>query len=538
MRRGTLSVAVAAAVGVWWIGGCNCGGRPCSNPSECSPGEVCQQGMCASNPDGSTGGDGGGGDGGGRDGGGGGNDGGDGGGGTCTGLQCQQVSCPGGGTTSLTGSIYDPSGTIPLYNAVVFVPNAPLQPFAAGVNCDVCGASISGAPIAITLTGPDGRFTLNNVPVGNNIPLVLQMGRWRRTVTIPAVPACTSTPITDVNMLRLPRNQSEGDIPQMAIATGDADPFECLFKKMGIDDSEFTRPDAGGRIHFYRQNGLRLDGGSPAASTLWSDAGTLARYDVVLLPCEGGENRKPDAGIANLVNYTTAGGRVFATHYSYVWAAFNQPFQSAANWQPDPGQNTNPAASGSPFTVAVNQSFPKGQAFAQWLTNVGASSTPGLLDIYDSRDDVWTSDGGFPATEWLSAPNPNNGNIPSLQHLTFNVPLNPPPLPDGDAGVQCGRVVFSDFHVATSAIRSKSITFPQTCILDGGFTPQEKALVFMLFDLSSCVQSDDTAPTTCLPSGGACSTDSQCCAGLTCRDPADVPCNGSGSGCSCKPWIN
>src|SRR5437763_17213338 len=64
--------------------------------------------------------------GGGADGGtGGGGNGGNGGGGNggCVGLQCQQQQCMNGGTTTLTGKVFAPEGTLPLYNATVYVPN-------------------------------------------------------------------------------------------------------------------------------------------------------------------------------------------------------------------------------------------------------------------------------------------------------------------------------------------------------------------------------------------------------------------------------
>jgi len=96
----------------------------------------------------------------------------------CQGLQCQQVTCAGDGgvTTTISGTVV--AGTLPTYgtadplpNVLVYVPNAPLNAFAAGVQCDAtCSAEVSGAPIAATLTNFDGTFTLTNVPVGQQHP--------------------------------------------------------------------------------------------------------------------------------------------------------------------------------------------------------------------------------------------------------------------------------------------------------------------------------------------------------------------------------
>jgi hypothetical protein len=467
---------------------------------------------------------------------------------TCVNLQCAQVACADGGTTTLTGQVFDPSGQVPLYNALVYVPNGQVQPFDAGVSCDICGGGTSGDPLVIALTDATGSYTLKNVPAGVSFPLVMQIGKWRRQVTIPAITACGTSSPSDVNLERFPKNQSEGDIPQFAIATGSADAFECLLVKM-LDASEFTRPDGGGRVHMYvtpqgSPAPLQLPGGSPPATSLWGDTATLANYDVVLLPCEGSEYRKPDAGIANLVSYTGVGGRLFVTHYSYVWTAFNAPFNTVANWVPDAPQNHNPGTPpGSPTPFLIDSSFPKGLAFQDWLSNVGALTDPsptcsgasGQLCIHDPRDDVGpvTSFG----TRWVYGPNVNNTTTPvATEHLTWNTPVNPPPQPDGDAGVQCGRVVFSDFHVTATGRNTGSNVFPAGCV-SAPMTGQEKALVFMLFDVSSCVQSDQTPPTVCPALGQGCSTTQACCNGLSCLGQSLAPC-AAGESCTCQVPIN
>jgi hypothetical protein len=472
---------------------------------------------------------------GGRDGGGdGGGYGGDGG---CVNLQCQQVTCPNGGTTTVTGTVYDPSGQVPIYNALVYVPNGQVQPFTPGVTCDRCEAFTSGSPLVVALSGPDGTFRLQNVPVGNNIPLVIQVGRWRRQVMLPSIPACTSTPIIDVNLVRLPRNQSEGDIPQMAIATGKADPFECLLLKMGISPSEFTDPGGGGRIHYYVSDqapGLDKSPPAPPEGELLSDAGTLMNYDVVLLPCEGGEYRRSTGPEPqNLVAYTAAGGRLFTTHYGYVWMAFpeNNPFPSTGVWRPGRCDAYN-----TTLTTTVDQTFAKGSAFADWLMNVGSSTSHGFLDLHESRHDLLATDGG--SQQWLYTNIPasvcSTQPQPAVLHMTFNTPLSPPSQPDGGAGVQCGRVVYSDFHVSASAIDlDGGSTFPGAC-RSGALSAQEKALLFMLLDVSSCIQSDNP---TCPTLGQACSPATACCAGLQCITGAGWPCVGSATGCTCQPGI-
>lgn len=325
----------------------------------------------------------------------------------CTGLCLRQVNCAGGTSTTLTGTVRAPTpstylaaGTLadPLYNAVVYVPNGPVAAFAPGITCDICGAPASGSPLVSAITGFDGAFTLSNVPTGANIPLVIQLGRWRRQIVIPNVAPCTNTVLTP-DQTRLPRNQSEGDIPLMALSTGDVDGLECVLRKIGIDDSEFTVPSANGgrgRVQLYLGNGEDVAaGGAPAASALYGDASRLAGYDMVLFACEGAENRKAAADQQRIIDYTNGGGRIFATHFSYVWLFNDAPFSSTALW------NAEAASPPDPILSTIDESFPKGRAMSQWLWLVNASPSPGQISLTAPRHDF---DGVVaPSQDWVYA---------------------------------------------------------------------------------------------------------------------------------------
>src|SRR5262249_34330313 len=124
----------------------------------------------------------------------------------------------------------------------------PVNAFTPGVACENCSAGVSGSPLVSAATDTAGHFTITNMPVGMNIPLVIQTGRWRRQVTIPNVTACVDTPVA-ASLPRLPKNKGEGDIPKMAFVTGAVDSLECVMRKVGVDDAEFTTPSGTGRIN-------------------------------------------------------------------------------------------------------------------------------------------------------------------------------------------------------------------------------------------------------------------------------------------------
>jgi hypothetical protein len=314
------------------------------------------------------------------------------------------------------------------------------------------------------------------VPVGNNIPLVIQVGRWRRQVTIPTVTKCVDNPVA-ADLARMPRNKSEGDIPHIAIASSTYDAEECILKKMGVDDAEFTDPGKNGRIHIYHGNGVTTPN-SPPMANLWADVKTMKQYDMMLFPCSSAPTIGSDPGApgAALEDYMNAGGRVFATDLSYSWFKDNK---GTSNQLPNTAKWTTWGGIGvNPLPATIDQSFPKGKALAEWLKNIGATPTLGSISLQETYHVV---DGvNAPTSRWLYSTSPA-----SVQTLSFKTPLGKP------ADQQCGRGVYSNFHVANGQSGGGQ-TFPAECN-SSPLSAQEKVMEFMFFDLGSCVQ-DDTVP--------------------------------------------
>ena len=403
---------------------------------------------------------------------------------------CQWVDCPAGAQTTVSGIVHTPakSNADPLYNAVVYVPSSTVDPFSVGVSCDHCG-NVSGNPVAAALSGTDGKFVLSGVPAGSNVPLVVQLGRWRRQVIIPQITACVDNPMP-AELTRFPRNKSEGDIPAMGLVTSPYDPEECILRKIGIDDSEFTLPSEAGRVHVFSGDGATLSSSAPNGASLWSNADELKRYDLVLLPCGstpdsagGGSKKSAPSARTAVAAYANAGGRVFTTDLSYSWITDSgSPFGATAQWVPDPSQD-------EPYDTlqaSVDTSFPKGKALADWLVGLGATTQPGQIELKDTyRRSLAVN---APTQRWLYSSTPA-----SLQTFTFNTPLGTP------ADQQCGRVLYSSFHIAGAANAasgndvSGDTVFPSECD-NAPLTAQERLLEFMLFDLASCVQIDSETP--------------------------------------------
>jgi hypothetical protein len=484
--------------------------------------------------------------------------------------------------TYISGKVYDPAGKRTIYGAVVYIPSDPSQvvdpmPF-AGVQCTTCANfTYAGPPVpqAHAVTAPDGSFKIgidpstgtdwaggNPVPVGSDIPLVIQIGRWRRMVTI-AVVACQDNQVdkalTSLPSSRGPDGQNgQGSLPRIAISVGDADRLQCLFKRMGIADSEFTSgPTGTGAINLYKDDTADFTGAVPwpSSTTLWDTADHLKQYDMIMLGCQGSQSTQrsnKDSGVISdaskqaMVDYANAGGKVFAEHYQQTWLAsfpplkldvptkagvaclktpictadmatvctgnsnavadscqpcsFNctnlaaapyytasAPFGEVASWVTASGVIDASGSIGSPNTGTINTAFPSGAAFADWLPNqpqspaVTVPDPKGSITIESEMKPAATATINPPATPWISIPG-------YADYFTFNTPVGQPETS------QCGRIAYTDVHVASGLSDGpyydpKPSASPSSC-LNHELLNQEKAIEFMIFDLSHCTISD------------------------------------------------
>lgn len=434
-------------------------------------------------------------------------------------LKCRRVDCPADSvpsTTSVSGHVYDPAGKVPLYNAVVYVvEETELKPLSQRAQCESCSAHFPGMVTTFALTKPDGSFTLTDMPVGAKIPLTVQLGKWRRTVILDYVPPCTNTELT-AEQTRLPRNSTEGDLPKIAVTTGASDALECLLRRIGVDDSEFT-PDTGkGRVNLFWGYGASKTittaaGSQPLtrAEELWSSSDRMLDYDMMLMSCEGADNlwmdpsedsfkkladngaiERPASMHLQVRKYADLGGRIFGSHWHHRWINSDDSTPE----YPYPNTSSPPVATFSTTAkdigsveVSVDTSFPKGAAFHEWLSRLNAFNERGKLPLVKAEHSVDFVNADL-ARRWIFGEDPggepDSNRIPEMvQYFSFTTPV-------GEA-TECGRMVFSDVHVTFGGETLATTAFPERCNSAAELTPQEKALEFMIFDLSSCIQKED-----------------------------------------------
>jgi len=425
------------------------------------------------------------------------------------GLECAVNNhCPDGGTTTVSGTVYDPAGRNPLWNAIVYVPRDPasVAPIVTGTSsCQSCDVSIVDS-VTAAVTDAGGSFTLERVPTGDNIPLVIQLGKWRRQVRVPHVADCADTAVP-AELSRLPRNRTEGDMPQMALLTGGCDNFACFLRSVGVDAAEFSVPHAGGRVDVYQGLGATgsaapLSGGTAGDCTtgacpLWSNKQSLESYDAVFLSCECAENNqtKPPSSLLAMHDWVSEGGAIFATHSQATWFKHGPAdFQGIASWTDGP-------ASGATGPFAVDGTFPTGMIFRQWLANVGAADANGFVTLDPADVSTSVTAVGPMTTEWIddtsTAQQGGSALSGGVKAFSFVAPI----VDAGQSYNHCGKAYFTDIHAGGGqAMEDTSADGPGSPgpvpgICTGGpMTAEEKALEFLLFENDTVCFGDSEPP--------------------------------------------
>jgi hypothetical protein len=378
-------------------------------------------------------------------------------------------------TTTVGGTVYDPRTTasaLPLPNVLVYLTTGTVAPLTSGAQCLTASSSSPAGAVSFTNTAVDGSFTLANVPTNAAYTLVIQAGKWRRQFAVQVA----DTPLAGL-ALHMPSNHSQGDIPMIAIATGSVDALECVLRDMGVSDSEFTDDNdisSGGRVHLYKGGkvpGAQISSSTPTETTLMANSTLLYGYDMVMFPCQGGPYVQPAIALNNLLNYATTGGRVFATHFSYDRldpdSPYNSQFPAVADW------TANKTGVNSALVAAtVDTSFTDGATLAQWLKNAGASTTFGKIALSYVANNV---SGVIAPTQSWGTVDSNN----SIVQITFNTPVG------AAAADQCGRVLFTEYHVMNTSAGGK--VYPSECPNTTAMSAQEEMLEYALFDLSTFV---------------------------------------------------
>jgi hypothetical protein len=393
---------------------------------------------------------------------------------------------------------------------------------ANGTACDRCDTQDLGQVLSGATTDATGAFTIEgDIPVGQEFLLIVKAGKFRRVVkqTLPATAACKTTALSaalPANPTRLPRSMTDGlavNIPHIAVTTGQIDAMECVFEKMGIAHTEFNNPGATGtnaaRLHLYRGGpntgtppgaGARIDNTTPHDSVLYSSLPRMQSYDMVVADCEGATwdagSVERDASGGNVREFVNRGGRLFASHLSFSWLDGNgtQAYAAAtpiatglgpaATW--DRTLYTDTSGTGV-ISVGRPRASARIQNFAAWAAREGIATAPAYqFNIVDPRS---TNTGiGTSSEEFVYR---SDGNQ-RVQQFSFNTPYAAP------KAAVCGRVAYSGFHVSAGGGTQPYIdaVFPAHCT--GALTPQEKVLLYMLFDLGSCV-GNTPPPPTCVP---------------------------------------
>jgi hypothetical protein len=215
---------------------------------------------------------------------------------------------------NLSGRVYAPNGKTPIAGALVYLTDTPPPPISPNAYCDKC---IDLDSPAFGYTKADGTFQIPAYSTGSQY-LVTRKGQFRR---VRKVEVKAGNQVVERELTQFPSRTNAGlmdTIPRFLVAEAAWDDVGKALKKLGIQD-------------FITKSGLEM-------LDILKDASKLSQYHVVFLPCDGTANlggdqagpvckpRFPDSGQRSaLKQYVQAGGKVYATDWSYLYVQLPWP---------------------------------------------------------------------------------------------------------------------------------------------------------------------------------------------------------------------
>ena len=368
---------------------------------------------------------------------------------------------------SLHGVVMAPSGTYPIPGALVYLTQGNGSEIPDSVFCYDC-EDMTGKKW--TLSGPDGSWTLDNVPSGQwNI--VTRKGFFQRQRQIQV----SGDPGQDVpaETTQLPPTNS-GDgldrIPNYAVALNSWDRPQDLLSKLGIAQLGGDGHIVFGTESFDIFNDDMTETGYPDSSAIYTNLETQEHYHMIFMACTSShldysvladDNKKQQ-----IREYVADGGKIYGSCYAYDW--IEQPFPAMIEF---PGNDASMGAA----TVSSYDTYTtiEDQDMRDWLAVVSAQEDPDNFYVtgawvYANFTNEVDNGMGLPEDDGIVKPKTwvtdigggwGEGYPGSPMTVTYNF--------------GCGKVFFSAYQVVESSSTVQ-------------IRPQEYILLYLILEVGVC----------------------------------------------------
>ena len=365
---------------------------------------------------------------------------------------------------TLIGTVLAPEGTIPISGALVYLTKISPKPIPDGVYCDKCVTLDFQTPY--TFSGADGGFHLG-VPQTGSFQLVVQKGQFQKVRPIEVTVGNVAVPL-ESSTLPAKTDSAKGDtIPKMAIVEEVWDAIDVSLARLGLGSIGPTGPfgtlqvDRATAPYDYYDGAPGSKGGYDAILKNWT---TLSQYHIVFLPCAWSNQTDCNTNSPaldpivqkNLQDFVAKGGKLYTTDYAYEFV--RQVFPGYVDWK----NQTNTLGSACLASAWDGAASSPDPGLTAWLATQGITA----FDVKES----WT---GISAVHAGNTTDPDGKPISVTPKVWVEASTPWGKLPATISFEQaCGRVLFSTYHTEAAA---------------GGMLPQERALLYILLEVSVCV---------------------------------------------------